>query len=57
MVPMGVKSVKRAHGRGAILGQVDGLGVVLDGRKIAAAHVFEKIAHLVHPAALMGHAG
>ena len=54
--PVRLEGTKRTDGRGAIAGQVDGLRAVFYGGKIAAAHVFENIAHFVHPATLMQHA-
>jgi hypothetical protein len=39
------------------IGEIDGLSTGLDGVVVVLADLVEDVAHLVHPAALMGHPG
>src|SRR6266851_948118 len=55
-LPVRLEGAKRPDGGSVIGSQIDGLRAVFHGGKIAAAHVLEKIAHLVDPATLMPHA-
>ena len=50
----GGRKPRGGHGLSPALGQVDGLRADLDGIVVALADLFQDVAHLVHPAALMG---
>src|SRR5581483_6388830 len=56
-LPAAAKAAKGSLGLASAVGPIDCLRVALDLVVIASPHVFQKVPHLVHPAALMQHPG
>src|SRR5579875_2489527 len=54
--PAAAEDACGSFGLPSSLGQIDGLGIGFDGVVVALADLVQDVAHLVHPAALMGHA-
>src|SRR5579875_3847583 len=54
--PAAAEDACGSFGLTAAIGQIDGLCIKLDGIMVALADLVQDVAHLVHPAALMGYA-